>query len=104
MSSKPHTDLRQRAFQKVLDIERLVKADNLVPLAEVEEILDIVADAVLDAQIEENQRYLDNIKAFRGRKPDELISFGSAGAGIVESSYEHTFEDRIAELTKKKGQ
>lgn len=55
-----------------------------------------------EARIEENQRYLDNIKKFREHKikPGELTaaSFGSAGASIVESGYEHAFEDRIEAL------
>ena len=59
--------------------------------------------AVQEARIDENQRRLDMIEAFRNRtpKPGELTAanFGSAGAGMVEQAYEHSFKERIAALS-----
>jgi hypothetical protein len=55
-----------------------------------------------EARIDENQRYLDRIEAFKNRipEPGELTaeSFGRGGAGMVESAYENSFKKRISEL------
>jgi hypothetical protein len=54
------------------------------------------------ARIDENQRRLDKIVAWRNRKPvpGELTSasFGSAGAAMEVAGFEQSFKDRIAEL------
>jgi len=55
--------------------------------------------AVLEGQIEENQKRLDRINNYNP-KPGELTaaSFGSAGAAMETTGWKHSFENRIAEL------
>lgn len=69
----------------------------------IEELVQAISELIVKAKIEENQRYLDNIKVWNNRKPvpGELTasSFGSAGASMIAFSYKNSFTDRISELT-----
>lgn len=53
-----------------------------------------------EAQIAENQMYLDRINNFKP-KPGQLTSanFGSASGAFETASWKHAFEDRIAHLS-----
>lgn len=96
------------SFEEVLATEamHLLVSKSKDVQYHVDAILQAHQDSLREARIEENQRRLDMIEAYRNRvpAPGELTasSFGRAGAGMVESAFEQSFKDRITQLNQSK--